>query len=365
MSTDYRRWLIVVPVLLILGFVVWSFSSIITYILIAAVIAFVGHPLMDLLQRIRIGKYRMPRFLGALITLLTLVGVVVGFFYAFVPILVRQAAFFAEIDVVELIEGLEEPIQQFQLWAIERGFIAEGESVEQIIATQLSSVFSYANVSDLFGRIIGIAGSLFIGVFAVLFISFFFIKDEHLFTNAILLFVPDAYHEKITTIIKDTRYLLSRYFIGVLGEIIFMITLLTLGGMIIGVKNAFFIGFIGGLMNIIPYLGPVIGASLGALFVASANLDASFYDVTLPLMFSIVIVFIVCNLLDNIFIQPAIYSTSVKSHPVEIFLVLLVGGSLAGILGMFLAIPTYTFLRVIAKQFFSGFKVIRKITERI
>lgn len=363
--TNYRRWLFIIPVIVILGFIAWYFSDIIAYILIAAVISFIGHPLVHLLEKIKIGKFKMPRFLSALITLLVIVGLVAGFFYAFVPILVKQASFFAEIDVAELLESLEEPMLQFQNWALEKGFIKEGESFEEVIATQLASILNYTNFSDVFNKVLSLTGTLFIGIFSVLFISFFFIKDESLFTNAILLVTPEKYNEKTKTIIRDTKYLLSRYFIGILGEIISMITLLTIGGTIVGVKNAFFIGFIGGLMNVIPYLGPVIGATLGALFVASANLDVSFYDVTFPMMLSIVGVFIVCNLIDNIILQPAIYSTSVKSHPVEIFLVILIAGSVAGIAGMILAIPTYTFFRVIAKQFLSNLKVVQKITERI
>ncbi|MFW6019278.1 MAG: AI-2E family transporter [Bacteroidales bacterium] len=361
----YRRWLFVLPVLLILGFIAWYFSHIIAYILIAAVVSFIGHPLANILDRIQIGRFKMPHFLSALITLLVIVGVVATFFSLFVPILVSQARNFAEIDVTELLESLNEPLMQFQQWALEKGFIDEGESIQQMISTQLSSSWSYTNLGDAFNHLIGITGSLIVGIFSVLFISFFFIKDKYLFTNAILLLIPDKYHEKAKKIIVDTRHLLSRYFIGVLGEVISMMTLITVGGMIVGVKNAFLIGFIGGLMNIIPYIGPVIGATIGALFVASANLDASFYDVTFPMMISIVVVFAISNLVDNILLHPLIYATSVKSHPVEIFLVLLIAGSVAGMLGMILAIPTYTFFRVIAKQFFSNLKVVQKITERI
>ncbi|MCF8332152.1 MAG: AI-2E family transporter [Bacteroidales bacterium] len=361
----YRRWLFIIPVLLILGFIAWYFSNIIAYILIAAVISFIGHPLANFLDRIHIGKFKMPRFLSALITLMVIVGLVAAFFYTFVPILVYQASYFAEIDVTELMASLKEPLMQFQNWALEKGFIEEGESIEEMIGAQLASLLNYTNLSDLFNQLIGLTGSIIIGIFAVLFISFFFIKDKYLFTNGILILMPDKYQDKTKKIIADTRYLLSRYFIGIVGEVISMITLLTIGGYIVGIKNAFFIGFIGGLMNIIPYLGPLIGATLGAFFVASANLDASFYEVTLPLMGSIVGVFAVCNLIDNIVLQPFIYSTSVKSHPVEIFLVILIAGSVAGVLGMILAIPTYTFFRVIAKQFLSNLKIVQKITERI
>ncbi len=362
---NYRRWLFVIPVIILLGLIAWYFSNIIAYILLAAVFSFIGNPLVKLLNRIRIGKFKMPRYLSALLTLLVMISLVAGFFYIFVPVLLYQAGSFAEIDVTELLASLEEPLLQFQAWGLNQGILDEGESFNEMIASQLASILNYTNFSDAFGKLLELTGTLFIGVFSVLFISFFFLKDEHLFTNGIMLLTPDRYHDQAKTILKDTSYLLSRYFIGIVLEIISMITLLTVGGTIVGVKNAFFIGFVGGLMNVIPYLGPVIGAIMAALLVASANLDAAFYDVTFPMMLSIVGVFVVCNLIDNIVLQPTIYSASVRSHPVEIFLVILIAGSVAGIPGMILAIPTYTFFRVIAKQFLSNLKVVRKITERI
>jgi predicted PurR-regulated permease PerM len=77
------------------------------------------------------------------------------------------------------------------------------------------------------------------------------------------------------------------------------------------------------------------------------------------------IVFISVQIIDNILFQPLIYSSSVKAHPLEIFLVIMAAGSLAGVLGMFLAIPTYTIIRVIAKEFFDNMKLVRKLTESL
>jgi predicted PurR-regulated permease PerM len=69
--------------------------------------------------------------------------------------------------------------------------------------------------------------------------------------------------------------------------------------------------------------------------------------------------------LDAALIQPFIFSKSVKAHPLEVFLVILVAGTVAGIPGMIFAIPSYTIFRVIAREFLSGFKIIRKLTEKI
>ena len=86
---------------------------------------------------------------------------------------------------------------------------------------------------------------------------------------------------------------------------------------------------------------------------------------TLPLLGFMIIVFGSVQIIDNILFQPLIYSSSVKAHPLEIFLVILAAASLAGILGMILAIPVYTILRVIAKEFFDNMKIVKKLTENL
>jgi len=144
-----------------------------------------------------------------------------------------------------------------------------------------------------------------------------------------------------------------------------MITLLSLGLTIFNVKNALLIGFFGGIMNVIPYLGPVIGAIVGVLLAVTTSLSYGLYAETVPLIFIVLGVFASANLIDNIVLQPLIYSNSVKAHPVEIFLVILIAGSMAGIPGMILAIPSYTVLRIIAKEFLSQFRVVQKLTKNI
>jgi predicted PurR-regulated permease PerM len=74
---------------------------------------------------------------------------------------------------------------------------------------------------------------------------------------------------------------------------------------------------------------------------------------------------IAVNIIDNNILVPVIYSKSVKSHPLEIFLVIIIGGGLAGLAGMLFAVPVYTLLRVIAKEFFNNFRVVRKLTDQI
>jgi predicted PurR-regulated permease PerM len=159
--------------------------------------------------------------------------------------------------------------------------------------------------------------------------------------------------------------MLSRYFIGLVSQLLMMMILLSIGLSIFGIENAILIGFFGGFMNVIPYLGPIIGCTVGTVLGMSVDLGMGMYEAAFNSGITVILVFIAANLIDNFVIQPLIYSNRVNAHPIEILLVILMAGSLAGIPGMVLAIPGYTVLRIIAKEFLSGFKLIDKLTENI
>ncbi len=134
--------------------------------------------------------------------------------------------------------------------------------------------------------------------------------------------------------------------------------------MLFGMKtdNALLIGLIMGVMNVIPYAGPLIGGII-SIFIGIVSPIAG-----CTAMHTTAI--IACSLFcikgfDDFVLQPTIYSERVKAHPLEIFLVILLAGYMAGILGMLLAIPSYTVLRVLAKEFFSQFSLVQKLTQKI
>ena len=118
-------------------------------------------------------------------------------------------------------------------------------------------------------------------------------------------------------------------------------------------------------INVIPYLGPLIGAVVGIFITISTNLDADFYAQTMPLILKVMVVFLTVQLLDNLILQPFIHSTSVMAHPLEIFLVIMVGAQIGGIPGMVVAIPAYTVIRVASRAFFNKFRIVQRMTRRM
>lgn len=346
-------------------FMIWYFSNVVIYVIIAAVLAFLGDPLVKLLDTLKIGKFRIPHSINAFLVLLTIILVFVSFFLFFVPLISTQANILSQINMEEIIVYFREPINDMQAFLQQYDIIAADQTIQGILETQVKSMVSLATFSNIFNNILSATGAFFIGVFTILFVTFFFLKDPKMLLNFIVLLIPAKYDEQVRNIMKEIHRLLSRYFIGLLVELVTMMTMISIGLTLFGVEGAIIIGFLGGLMNIIPYLGPIIGAAMGVLLGVATTLSLGQYDEVLATGFEVIVVFGIANLIDNIILQPVIYSNSVKAHPVEIFLVIIMAGTLAGIPGMILAIPGYTVLRIVAREFLSKFRLVRKFTENM
>lgn len=346
-------------------YLIWRFSSIVIYILISAILSLIGRPLVKWFSSLRIGKIHIPNSISALLALVTILAIILGFFGIFVPLIARQAAVISNIDFNSLGQSIQQPILHLEEFLKSYNILTEQETLKQLVTQQVESLLDFASFSNTIGSIVGVTGSIFIATFSILFLTYFFMKDSFLLDEVVENITPVVYQAEIRNILRTSKILLRRYFVGLLIELSSMITLLSIGLTIFDVKNALLIGFFGGIMNVIPYLGPVIGAIVGVLLAVTTSISLGEYSEMVPLIFIVLGVFASANLIDNIVLQPLIYSNSVKAHPVEIFLVILIAGSMAGIAGMILAIPSYTVLRIIAKEFLSQLRVVQKLTKNI
>lgn len=351
--------------LFIIGFLIWRFSFLIGWVLIAAVISFIGHPLVRFFDNLHIRKWSIPHSISTALSLLLIVLVFVGLLAIFVPLIVKQAETISKIDINLLAKNLETPMQWLDEELHAFGVIPSGQTMQDFISIKIKSVVNLGSVTSVINGFFNAAGTVFVGLFSVLFIAFFFMKDDTLFEESLLLLIPVKHHEATLKVIAESKKLLMRYFIGVLLELLGVMSIISLGLWIFGVENALLIGFFGGIMNIIPYLGPIIGSAIGITLGVTATLAFGAFSDLIPVLAKLSGVFLAVNFIDNNILVPLIYSKSVKAHPLEIFFVIIMGGSLAGLLGMLLAIPVYTVLRVIAKEFFQQFRVVQKLTSTI
>ena len=343
----------------------WYFSSIIAYVLIAAAISFLGKPLIDRLGKVRFRGRFLPSGVKAGITLLILWMFFLLFVGTIIPLVTHEFQALGSISIDTVVTKLSAPLDELGELMKRYGLIDLDEDVKGALANSLTSLLSVSKMQSVFGSLAGTITGIFVALFSISFIAFFFLKDSHLFSRIVLAILPARFEESGRNALDSIQKLLVRYFVGIMVEVLGVMALNTLGLWLVGLNfsNAIVIGLITGILNVIPYIGPIIGVIFGVSVGIVLNIDMPFYTDMLPFLLYMVIVMLITQLIDNIVFQPLIYGNSVYAHPLEIFLVILMAGSLAGIPGMILAIPTYTVLRVILREFFNKYRLVKKITH--
>lgn len=359
---NYKSYLIPILSLAAVVLFIWIFTKVVIYILIAAVLALICRPLVLLLSKIKVGKFDIPDSLQSIISLSTVVSVIFMLFYFFVPIMVNEIKFLSTLNFNEVFTDI---ISQFPtLKNLLLNFGTE-KQITDSISQQINKSLNFSNIGSLLNGIVSTTGSVLGGTLAVLFITFFLLKDNKMLYNSIMLITPSKFESEIVTILRNTQILLSKYFIGLAIDVLIVSLTVTGTMFFLGIKNAVLIGVFTGLMNIIPYVGPLISFLFAMLLGITGCIEFGHVTEIGNVITKIFFTLLSINLIDGIIIQPYIFSSSVKAHPLEIFLVIMMAASVAGIWGMVVAIPTYTLIRIIAKEFLDNFKFFKKITENI
>ena len=345
--------------------VLWFFKDIVAYILVSAVLAVVGRPLVRHIVALDIRGRHIPRSVAALMTLV-LIWIVAGVFCVLiVPLVFDKIHELVNLDFKAVIAGIQDPVMQLQDTLCELFALSDQNfSLTDSLAATMSDVIDVNSLNRLFSSIARLVFSAVISVLSVSFITFFFLRDEGLFYAMMTSVAPERYRRNVTHMLDSVTVLLSRYFSGLFSESFMLMIAVLLAMMAFGMKasDACFIGLIMAVMNVVPYAGPFVGGVI-SVFVGIVNPIEGMSAESTALV--IVGVLLVLKGLDDFVVQPTLFSERVKAHPLEIFLVILIAASLAGIWGMLLAIPSYTVLRVFAKEFFSQFSLVRKLTDKI
>ena len=359
------RFTVGLAVTAVILYLMWFFSAVVIYILVSAVLAIMGRPLVNKLSELSIRGRHLPRWCAATITLIVIWVVFATIFSLFIPLIFGKINEFASLDFSSVLASIEEPIAQAQAYIQHTFAMPETQfSLTDTLATTLKNLIDYDTINNAFSSIVSIAISTLITIFSISFITFFFLKEDGLFYAMVKAMFPERLQENVTRALDSITYLLSRYFTGILTESIILMIVISTAMILFGMKtdNALLIGLIMGVMNVIPYAGPLIGGVISVCIGIISPIDGFTAGHT--------ILVIACTLfcikgLDDFILQPTIYSERVKAHPLEVFLVILIAGYMARILGMLLAIPSYTVLRVLAKEFFSEFSLVQKLTKKI
>ena len=359
---EFKKYLLpALTLLLLIGFV-FVFTNVFIYLVISLILALLGMPIMKFITKFKIGKFKINNGIAAILTIALFFMIIYTISITFLPPLISQITFLSNSNLHDVIYNIS--IYFPNLKKTISTFGSE-KQIMHSVSTQIGQFINFQNVSYIFNNTLSYTGILLGGLFSVLFITFFFLKDEKIVIKSLLLITPSSFETEMIDIFRTSRKMLSNYFIGLFINVAFISVTVTTLMWLFGIQNALVIGCLAGVLNIIPYIGPIVTLLFAMLFGISGCIEYNHYELISTTITKIVIILIGTNLIDAMIIQPTIFSNTVKAHPLEIFLVVLMAAAIGGVIGMIVAIPTYTLLRIIAKEFLSHLKFFKKLTENI
>lgn len=336
-------------------FLIYQLATVIVYILIAIVFTLIANPVVQFLKI----KLKFKNIIAVISTLLLFLLLITVFILLFVPLIIAQGENLSLLNIASLQKNYTLLVENLTNY-----FVGYNIDFLKILASiNLDTSFNF--IPTLLNNLISTVGNLGMGLASVFFISFFLLKDRTAFFYTFKSILPTNQKNKILQAIDKISNLLTRYFIGLLTQLFIIFLLNGIVFLIFGIENAFIIALLCAILNVIPYVGPLLGMLVAATLILISGIAANFMPTTLFTTFYVLIGMFIVQLIDNNITQPFIFSKSTKSHPLEIFLVILSAGVLFGIVGMIVAIPTYTVLKVLGKGFFPNNKIIKVLTKDI
>lgn len=339
----------------LLTYFLYAIQSVIIYIIIAGILSLIARPIIIILRR----KIKFPNTLAVIFTMILMLGLLTGLIVMFIPLIAEQGKSLSLLEVDKLQANVQQIFNQITAYFSSKGIDVLGE------LKNVDFVSQFKAIPNLLNSVLGAVGSLSVGLFSVLFISFFFMKDSQLLEKGVMTLIPKGNENRFSKSLGTINDLLSRYFIGLLFQITILFVLYTIILFAFDIDNALVIAFLCALLNLIPYVGPMIGAVIMFILSMTSNIGQDFQNAILPTSLWIMFWYLIAQLVDNFASQPLIFSKTTKSHPLEIFLIIIIGGLLFGVVGMITAVPLYTALKVILKEFLSDNKIVKSITKDI
>lgn len=340
------------------GLLVWFFLAIkmvIVYLLLAGIFTLMGKPLVSWLHL----KLKFHKTVAAVFTLFIFLVLLSSLFYLLIPLFIEQGKNLSFLNEDYFKQNTSILIQETNSFLKDKGIDLE----DYLSDINLFSVFNFDSFKTILNSVINIFSQITIGIFSTLFITFFLLKENNILTQLVRNIINEKHQQNALNSAIAIKRMLSRYFIGLLIQIgiLFLFYWITLS--ILGIPNASVIALLCALLNLIPYVGPLIGIFLMLTLSLIGIIGLDFDTVLVPTGLYIMIWYGIAQLIDNFISQPLIYSKSSKSHPLEIFIVILIFGFTTGILGMIIAVPLYTSIKIIAKEFFTDNKIVKYLTK--
>ena len=344
--------------LIALGFyLIYAVRATLIYFGIAMVLSLMGSPLVKKLCQYKIKKVHIPKWAASIITMGIMLLAIIFISAMIIPALASELEILSTIDFKEVYSGLETTLDAFEETIIKYSF--EVDFGHEHLKNHLGDFLNANTISSTFTNLLGSLGNLAIAVFSVIFMLFFFLKEEHLSRRLVMAILPKSAKKTVKVIVPKVKTSLGRYFIGLLIQQGIVFTFILIGLSIVGVDNAVTIALFASFLNLIPYIGPIIGMAFGIVLGLGEAYAIGLHINYMGLGSQIFLVFIVVQMIDNFVSQPLIFSNSINAHPLEIFIIISIAGTLAGIAGMVIAVPAYSVIRVTAFEFFPNHSFVK------
>ena len=359
LSYGIVRAVAIVAVAVLLLFFFYKISTVIVYCIVSVVFSLLLYPFVIFLRR----KLKFKNTLAVITSLFFVIALLIGIILLFVPLIISQGENLSLLDIKSLESNYNQLITN-----VTHYLNSHNIDIKQI--TQNSNITSFSNfkfIPNFINNIVSIIGNIGMGFASVLFISFFLLKERISFSVAFKNILPLDQKEQVLSSVEKINEMLSKYFLGLLLQLFIILILYFIVFLIFGIENALIIALLCAVFNIVPYVGPIIATFVAGLLIMinSIGTGADFANETLPTAIYVLIGMSLVQVIDNNFSSPLIFSKSTNSHPLEIFLVILIAGILFGITGMIIAVPFYTSLKVIGKEFLPENKIIKALTKNL
>jgi len=348
---------------LLFALLFFLFRSILVYVAISSVFAIIGSPLVKLFQKVKFKKFQIGKGLASFLTLLSFYTVVTVAVLVVLPLISQEAQYFADINPNELLARAQGPINTVEGLIFE--YTNKQFSVEEYSREKIVSVVNFTSFSHWINAISSITGNFLMYFFALSFITFFLLKDGKMFFEKSKTIIPSRYRDEAPSILPQIKTKLTRYFIGICVEVLAVFICLSVGLYFVDVKYFIIIAIVAAIFNVIPYIGPLIGIAFGLTIISFTYCSATpeCIHTIFTLLGKSFAVFIAVQLLDNILFQPYIYGKSVNAHPLEIFLIVMVFGNLWGIVGLIIAIPAWSVVKIVLGEVRKNSKFLEKVYQ--
>ncbi|MBH75730.1 MAG: hypothetical protein CMP68_00990 [Flavobacteriales bacterium] len=314
-------------------FLFWKLSILFAYLFISIILAIVLNPLNKKLQ-----FHKLNRVFSSLICILIIFLVIFMLGFVGSPIILDEIETISKIDYNNFQNYLNNWISDIN------DFFKKYNINSNIKSDEIFSLLNFTSFTSLFAKTFSLLGNVFLASFSICFITFFLLKDTEILKDKFLKFISNYILKSEEKLIEITYYL-RRYFTGLITQLSILFICYGIGMDFLNIQHAWVIALFAAIINIIPYVGPIIGFSFASIIIITTTQNI---DLIPNLLVKTFILFAIIQNSDNFIFQPMIFSKILKIHPLEIFTIVLAAGMLGGIVWMLLAIPSYAVIKILA-----------------